>query len=94
MADVGYVWDEDKIALVREKHNVEMLDLIEVDLDPRSLTEDDPQGHYDRFMIVGTTRAGRLLQVICTDQDLPLIRFITAFDVNAFWRRRYEQDNR
>jgi hypothetical protein len=45
-------------------------------------------------MIVGTIRAGRLLQVNCTDQGLPLIRFITAFDANAFFRKRYEREDR
>ena len=93
MNDVGYVWHEDKYERARAEHGVELLEAIEVDLDPDSLTEDDPQGHWGRYLVVGRTRAGRILQVVCSDEDLPLTRFITAFEAHDFWRKRYDSQH-
>ncbi len=91
MSDEGYIWDSDKLERVRAKHDVEMLEAIEAELDPHSMTLEDPQGNWDRYMIVGQTSSGRILQVICTDEDTPLVRFITAFEAGEHWRRSYEQ---
>ena len=90
--DIGYLWDENKEALVKAKHGVELDEAIEAIADPNHNYHDDPQGNWGRSLIVGRTRTGRLLQVIISDEDLPIIRIITAYDAEKHWRQEYEQD--
>lgn len=89
--DVGFLWDEEKEAAVQEKHNVNLEQAVEALVDPHHLYEEDPQQNWGRFMIVGKTRAGRILQVIVSDEELPVMRLVTAFDAEKQWRQRYEQ---
>ncbi len=89
--DIGFLWDENKEALVQEKHNVNLEQAVEALIDPHHLYEQDPQYHYSRFMIVGQTREGRILQVIVSDEEIPVMRLITAFDAEPKWRTKYEQ---
>ena len=89
--DTGYLWDEKKRAEVLAKHSITYSQAVQACEDQNHLLQEDPQGNPDRFMIVGRTEAGRLMQVICAEEDLPLIRFITAFDAEAFWRNSYER---
>ena len=92
MNDEGFVWDRDKLELVRQKHGVEFKDVLDVVFDERHLVDDDPQGNMDRYMLVGRARSGRVLQVICTSESLHLTRFITAFEANEYWKAYYDQD--
>lgn len=89
--DVGFLWDEQKEATTREKHSVNLEEAVEAIMDPVHLYEHDPQGNWGRFIVVGQTRTGRLLQVITSDEELPIIRLITAYDAESRWRREYEQ---
>lgn len=89
--DIGYLWDEDKEARVRAEHGVELDEAIEAIADPNHSYHNDPQGNWGRFLIVGKTRTGRLLQVIISDEELPIIRIITAYDAEKRWRQDYEQ---
>ena len=91
MADVGYVWDESKYEEVQREHDVYFSEVLQVFEDPNALMVPDPQGNWEREMGVGCTWAGRLLQVLYTAEDYPLIRIITAFEGNKHWRREYEQ---
>jgi uncharacterized DUF497 family protein len=92
MADIGFVWDEDKYALVQTNHSVTFAEVVEALSDPLALETSDPQGHLDRCMVVGAT-AERVLQILYSDDELPLIRVITAFDANSRWRHEYERTN-
>ncbi len=56
------------------------------------LEGDDPQGHENRFMLVAQTAAGRVLQVVVSERELPLYRIITAFDAGGAWLAEYEND--
>lgn len=93
--DFGYVWDEEKYALVQQDHGVDIVDVVTALEDTRSISDDDPQGNPGRYMIVGRC-SDRILQVICSEEDeddYPLIRIVTAFEANIHWRRAYEQQN-
>ncbi len=72
-------------------HRVDLAQAVEALLDEAQLYEEDPQGDWSRFMIVGSTRHGRVLQVIVSDEALPVMRIITAFDATPRWRRAYER---
>lgn len=89
--DLGYLWDERKAALVEKKHGVDLAQAVEALCDPDQLYDEDPQGDWGRFMIVGRTRHGKLLQVILSDEELPVMRLITAFEADAVWRQAYER---
>lgn len=81
--DIGFVWDLDKYEEVQSRHNVQFYEVVSVFDDPNSQIFPDPQGHEDRWMLVGKTATGRILSVICSDEDAPLYRLITAYDANS-----------
>lgn len=90
MSDIGYLWNAEKCDKVKEDHGVEFWEVVEVLEDPNGFEEDDPQRNEGRFMFVGSTREERILQVIFSDEELPIIRIITAFDANKYWSGVYE----
>ena len=81
--DIGFIWDEDKYQEVQEKHNVQFYEVVSAFDDPNVQMVPDPQGDADRWMLVGKTISGRVLSVICSDEDAPLQRLITAFDASG-----------
>ena len=89
--DIGYVWDEAKYERVKAKHRIVFADVVSVLEDTNTLYEQDPQGNPERFMAVGETRSGRVLQVILSDEDVPLLRIITAFEASKEWRDEFKQ---
>ena len=85
--DIGFVWDENKYREVQEKHEVQFYEAVAAFDDPNGFEVPDPEGHEDRWMWIGATAAGRVLVVVYSEEDLPLYRFITAFDaVGEFTR--------
>ncbi len=90
--DIGFVWDEAKCAAVRVSHDVSFYEVVSCFDDARVLEVDDPQGHPDRFMLVAQTAAGRVLQVVVSEEALPLYRIITAFDAGGAWLAEYRND--
>jgi len=89
--DIGYLWDEIKYERVRRVHRVSFWEVVDVFDGENTLYVNDPAGHWGRWMAVGATRAGRVLQVVCGDDDAPLVRIITAFDATREWRDEYER---
>ena len=81
--DIGFVWDADKYQEVQRKHNVQFYEVVSAFDDPNVQVLPDPQGHEDRWMLVGKTVSGRILSVICSDEEAPLQRLITAFDASG-----------
>lgn len=91
--DIGFVWDEDKYEEVRRKHNIQLYEVISIFDDPQRYENPDPQGHEDRWMLVGKTVDGRILSVICSDEDAPLQRLITAFEAGQRYIDEYYKRN-
>ena len=93
MADEGYLWDENKMSKVWNEHAVSFYEAIQACEDPYQVLTEDPQGHEERFMIVGRTEQGRILQVLISDEELPVMRLITAFDAEPRWIQEWEKGN-
>ncbi len=89
--DIGYVWDEHKYQQVRDNHGVAFGEVVDVFEGGQTLYEEDPQGNPERMMAVGETSSGRVLQVIFTDEDAPLIRLVTAFDASKEWENEFRK---
>lgn len=87
--DVGYVWHEDKYDRVRRDHNVDFGEVVDAFEDRSAIHAPDPSGNWNRRMVVGQTRGGRILQVIYTEEDAPLVRIVTAFDAAEEWQDEY-----
>lgn len=91
MNDEDFLWDVEKAVRVQREHGIDLREVIDVAFDEFHLFDDDPQGNWDRYMLVGQTSAGRVLQVICASESINVTRFITAFDANDYWRKQYGQ---
>ena len=81
--DIGFIWDEDKYQEVQEKHRVQFYEAVSAFDDPDGYETADPAGHEDRWIRIGETASGRVLAIVCSEEDLPLYRFITAFDAEG-----------
>ena len=49
--------------------------------------------HQDRYIAIGTTQMGRVLTIVFTEEDAPLVRIITAFEASAEQRQLYEDNH-
>lgn len=87
--DIGFIWNEDKYKAVVKKHNVKFYEVVSAFDDPNGYEIPDPAGHEDRWMWVGRTVNNRMLVVIYSEEDLPLYRLITTFDVEGRWIDEY-----
>ncbi len=81
--DIGFIWDEDKYQKVQEEHRVQFYEAVSAFDDPDGYEAADPAGHEDRWIRIGATASGRVLAIVCSEEDLPLYRFITAFDAEG-----------
>lgn len=89
--DIGFVWDEDKYEQVVTNHQVRFYEVVSAFDDPNGYEVPDPAGHAERWMWVGKAVHERVLAVICSEEELPLYRVITAFDAEGSWRDVYDQ---
>ena len=87
--DIGFIWDEDKYQEVQEKHRVQFYEAVSAFDDPDGYEASDPAGYEDRWIRIGATASGRILAIVCSEEDLPLYRFITAFDAEGRWLDEY-----
>ena len=87
--DIGFVWDEEKYQEVRAAHQVQFYEVVSAFDDPNGYEVADPAGHEDRWMWIGLTAGGRILAVICSEEELPLYRLITAFDAEGRFLDEY-----
>lgn len=95
--DIGYVWDEDKYARVQKEH-VMFWEVVSAFDDEHAHEQPDPQGNWERYLMIAQTHQERVLQVIytetCTEEGSMLYRIITAFDAGQEWRDEYERQFR
>ena len=87
--DIGFVWDENKYREVQENHEVQFYEAVAAFDDPNGFEASDLSGYEDRSRWIGATAAGRVLVVVYSDEDVPLLRLITAFDATGSLRDEY-----
>ncbi len=87
--DIGFVWDEKKYQAVVKKHNVHFYEVVAAFDDPKGYEAIDPNGHEDRWLLIGRTPWDRLLYIVYSDLESPLYRIITAFDAEGRWIDEY-----
>ena len=91
--DIGFVWDENKYREVQENHKVQFYEAVAAFDDPNGFEASDLSEYEDRSRWIGATAVGRVLVVVYSDEDVPLLRLITAFDATGnlhdeYYRRR------
>jgi uncharacterized DUF497 family protein len=89
---VDYEWDGEKASLNREKHGVSFEEAATVFDDPLyvDLYDPDHSTDEDRYLIVGTSKDGRLLIVSYVERN-DKIRLISARELTPAERRAYEE---
>ena len=89
---MDYEWDQEKAATNLEKHEVSFEKAASVFDDPLYVDFYDPDHSNDehRYLIIGQSKAGRLLIVSYTERD-EVIRLISAREVTSSERRAYEE---
>lgn len=60
----GFEWDEAKAAANERKHGVSFDEATTAFFDEHQLLIDDPQGHADRFILIGMSSEARILFVV------------------------------
>ena len=89
---VGYEWDDEKAKSNLEKHGVSFEEAATIFGDPLYVDFYDPDHSVDehRYLIMGQSRAGRLLIVSYTERD-DIVRLISAREVTSAERKAYEE---
>lgn len=87
-----FSWDPRKARTNASKHGVEFIEAVTVFADAAAEVVDDAV-HADRSLIVGQSRAGRLLVVVFTESGEDEVRIISARRPTRTERRRYEEGN-
>ena len=85
-------WDEEKATGNLQKHGVSFEEAATVFRDPLYIDFYDPDHSVDeqRYLIIGTSKAERLLIVSYTERD-DMVRLINAREVTSSERKAYEE---
>ena len=89
-----FEWDPLKAEDNLKKHGVDFTEAATVFSDPLSITYSDPDHSLDedRYIIIGSSSANRLLIVAHTDRD-ESTRLISAREVTSRERKLYEDED-
>ena len=91
----GFDWDDGNSRKSVDRHDVSQAEAEQVFVDPRLLVSADEKHSTSepRFHALGTTAAGRLLQISFTlRRDETKLRVISARDMNRKERTLYEDE--
>ena len=91
---MNFEWDPNKAAGNLSKHGIFFEDAASVFADPLAVSYYDPDHseNENRYIIVGTSRRGRLLIVAYTERGED-IRIISARQTTRRERRQYEESS-
>ena len=81
--DIGFVWDETKYNRVIKEHGVQFYEVVAAFDDPNGFESQSLVEHEERWMWIWKTPWDRLLVIVYTDEDLPSLRIITAYDAEG-----------
>jgi uncharacterized DUF497 family protein len=89
---MNFAWDAEKAESNLEKHGLSFEEASTAFADPLSRTKPDPlhSDDEDRLILMGVTKAGRLVVVAHADRG-ETVRLISARLATPAERRRYEQ---
>lgn len=59
---------------MQRKHNIQFYEVVSAFDDPHGFFNPDPQGYENRWMLVARTINGRVLSIICSDEEAPIHR--------------------
>ena len=90
-----FEWDSEKARQNFSKHGVAFEEASTVFDDPLSLTVPDPRHSVQerRFVIIGSSAAGRLLVVVHTDRGRT-VRLVSARPATKRERKEYEEETK
>ncbi len=88
--DIGYVWDENKYEMVQEKHGVRFSEVVSAFEDPFGFDVMDEHPTEERWIFIGQSDSKKLLQIVYSEEELPLLRLITAFEAGQEWKHEYK----
>ena len=90
----AFVWSLAKARQNLAKHGVSFSEALSVFEDPLARIDDDPDHSAEerREIIIGQSRAGRLLLVSSTERGT-IVRIISARVPDRDERKRYEEEN-
>ncbi|HTS17550.1 MAG TPA: BrnT family toxin [Verrucomicrobiae bacterium] len=91
---MNFEWDPHKAERNRRKHGVSFHEAATIFGDPMAVTYHDPDHSVaeDRFVTVGTSRAGRVLIVAHTDRG-DNVRIVSARKTTRRERKHYEEND-
>ena len=89
-----FVWDREKATANLAKHGIDFEDATTAFDDPLSITVPDPDHSHgeERFLLVGQSKAGRLLVIAHTEHGHE-IRLINARAATRRERQKYEEES-
>ena len=88
--DVRFEWDPAKAAANKRKHGVTFTEAAECFADPLALAVEDP-AHPERLVLIGSSRAHRLIFTVYVERHVATIRIISARRATSHERRVYEE---
>ena len=87
---VRFEWDPHKAQHNKRKHDVTFEDAAECFADSLAMVLEDPR-HPERLILIGQSRACRLLFTVYAEKEDDIIRIISARKTTKAERRKYEQ---
>lgn len=88
-----FIWDSAKAGTNLKKHGVSFEEACEVFFFPYYEMEDASVDEEQRWALIGYSRRGSLLHVVAVEQADAAWRIISAREVTATERNRYEKEN-
>ncbi len=77
--DIGYLWDQDKYLRVVKSHDVRFSEVVSAFEDLYGFETLDPGDNNNRWIWVGMSNQQRMLNIVYSDEEIPVLRLITAF---------------
>lgn len=85
-----FEWDSGKAALNKRKHGVTFDEASECFEDPLAIVLDEP-AHPERLILIGESRASRLIFTVYAERSAGSVRIISARLATRRERRVYEE---
>ncbi len=92
--DIGYLWNQDKYLKVVKNHRIRFSEVVSAFEDLHGFETLDPGEYDNRWIWVGMTDQQRMLNIIYSDEEIPVLRLITAFEAERRFINEYNDRKR